>query len=129
MGWTVYQDESGVWCRAGVAADAYVIGETPTYEGLRIVPGDVVLDVGANIGVVARHVLERGAARVVAVEPYTGNTELLRLNLSTYDQGRYSIIWGAVVGQDHAGGFADLGVPAENFAMCSLVQHGGRRTQ
>ena len=119
-----YQHESGPWCRAGVAADAYVVGERATYDRLRIVQGDVVLDLGAHIGVVARHVLDRGAAHVVAVEPYAPNVRILRLNLSTHDQSRYTIVAAAAVGPDHTSEYADLLVPAENFAMCSLVHHG-----
>ncbi len=121
---TAYLHESGVWCREGVPSDVYVVGERATYDRLRIVHGDVVIDLGAHIGVVSQHVLGRGAAFVVAVSRYAPNVEMLRLNLSTYDPSRYAIVSAAAVGLDHASGYADSCVPAENFAMCSLVQHG-----
>ena len=45
---------------------------------LRVEPGDVVLDLGAHIGVFTRIALDRGAARVVAVEPDPVSVESLR---------------------------------------------------
>lgn len=42
--------------------------------------GDVVLDVGANIGAFSRRAEERGASRVIAVEPLTPTYECLRMN-------------------------------------------------
>ncbi len=45
-------------------------------------PGDVVFDVGANIGVYTRYVLHAlNASSVVAFEPMSGNLELLRENV------------------------------------------------
>lgn len=46
-------------------------------------PGDVVYDIGANIGVYTRYVLNvLQAARVEAFEPMAGNLELLRANIA-----------------------------------------------
>jgi FkbM family methyltransferase len=42
--------------------------------------GDVVLDCGANVGVFTRVALDRGASKVVAIEPAPENIECLRRN-------------------------------------------------
>jgi FkbM family methyltransferase len=42
--------------------------------------GDVVLDCGANVGVFTRHALERGARKVIAIDPAPGAIECLRRN-------------------------------------------------
>ncbi len=44
-------------------------------------PGDVVLDIGANVGTVTRDALRAGAKLVVAVEPEPTTLECLRRNL------------------------------------------------
>jgi FkbM family methyltransferase len=45
-------------------------------------PGDTVVDCGAHIGIFTMHALERGAGRVVAIEPDATNLECLRRNLA-----------------------------------------------
>lgn len=45
-------------------------------------PGETVVDCGAHIGIFTVHALERGASRVVAIEPDSTNLECLRRNLS-----------------------------------------------
>jgi FkbM family methyltransferase len=52
--------------------------------GQTIRPGDVVLDCGANIGLYTLAALERGAARVIAIEPALDNVECLRRNTAGY---------------------------------------------
>jgi FkbM family methyltransferase len=61
---------------------AFLIAEQQrgTYDGAPISPGDTVLDCGANIGAYVRHALDRGAARVIAIEPVPDNIEALRRN-------------------------------------------------
>ncbi len=56
--------------------DIYEAGE------VRVRPGDVVLDCGANVGLFTRKALARGARLVVAVEPAPQNLECLRRNLA-----------------------------------------------
>lgn len=57
--------------------------EDDNYQTASIVhPGDTVLDCGANVGVVVRKVLDRGAARVVAIEPDPYGVTCLRRNFS-----------------------------------------------
>lgn len=58
------------------ARDIYSIPE------VRIQPGDVVLDCGANIGVYTRKALAEGASKVVAIEPAPENIECLRRNFA-----------------------------------------------
>jgi FkbM family methyltransferase len=47
----------------------------------RIRKGDVVLDVGAHVGLFAREALAAGAGHVIAMEPVPSNLECLRRNL------------------------------------------------
>jgi FkbM family methyltransferase len=64
--------------------------------GKRIRPGDIVLDVGANVGVFTRKALNAGASKVIAMEPAPENLECLRrtfepeireLRVVTYPKG------------------------------------------
>jgi FkbM family methyltransferase len=54
----------------------YVLGD------VRVKPGDVVLDCGANVGTYTREALNTGAGIVVAIEPATHNIECLRRNFA-----------------------------------------------
>ncbi len=45
-------------------------------------PGDIVIDVGAHIGVFTRKAVDRGAAKVIAIEPAPLTLECLRRNLA-----------------------------------------------
>ena len=58
--------------------------ERDIYTGteVRVKPGAVVLDCGANIGVFTRLSLERGAGKVIAIEPAPENLECLRRNFA-----------------------------------------------
>lgn len=51
------------------------------HEGVKILPGDVVLDLGGNIGIFASYALAMGASRIYTVEPYPQYLELLARNL------------------------------------------------
>lgn len=60
-------------------------------------PDDVIIDVGAHIGIFAAMCLERGAGRVVCIEPCPKNLDLLRKNLLPHlHSGRVHIHAGAV---------------------------------
>jgi FkbM family methyltransferase len=52
-------------------------------QGAGVRAGDVVLDCGANVGVFTRHALDRGARKVVAIEPAPENLECLRRNFAS----------------------------------------------
>ncbi len=51
------------------------------HDGIGAKPGDVVLDVGANIGLYARQALKQGAAKIIAIEPAPDNLMCLHRNL------------------------------------------------
>lgn len=55
---------------------------TETNPSESVQQGDVVLDIGAHIGVFTAKALDLGAAKVVAVEPDPSNVECLRRNFS-----------------------------------------------
>lgn len=60
--------------------DRYTVDEVKNYRSLEIGEGDVFLDIGGNIGSVAKFALEAGAKKVISVEPDPGNFELLEKN-------------------------------------------------
>ena len=63
-------------------------GLLPEFE-----PGDVVVELGAWVGVFTRVALAHGAGRVIAVEPVPGNLDCLRLNLADeIADGRVTVI-------------------------------------
>jgi FkbM family methyltransferase len=84
----------GIFGRPG---DATIIREIildNEYHALPIHESDRVLDLGAHVGVVARWVLEKGAAHVVSVEPHPETLKYLHRNV----QGLPVDVWeGAVV--------------------------------
>ena len=60
--------------------------------GHEIRKGDIVLDVGANIGTFTRTALERGASLVVAIEPAPRTLDALRRNLAKeIGEGRVAV--------------------------------------
>lgn len=65
--------DAAIW-RSVAADNEYRIG-------MRFNPRDVVLDIGAHVGSFSYLCLDRGAGRVVCVEPDPGNFNLLRHNL------------------------------------------------
>ena len=74
--------------------DLSVISEIREYAGLlaELQPDDVVLDLGANIGVMTFTMLQK-VARVIAVEPEPGNLEVLYANRDALDKyGRVDIL-------------------------------------
>jgi FkbM family methyltransferase len=61
---------------AEVLRDVYLSGT------VKVTPGAIVLDVGANIGVFARKAVSAGAGQVICLEPTPGNVSALRWNLA-----------------------------------------------
>ncbi len=59
-----------------IAEQAFKRAESGPNETVK--PGDTVLDCGANVGVFVKEALDRGASRVVAIEPSPRNIECLR---------------------------------------------------
>lgn len=75
-------------------ADQVIVAEVKaTYGAMPVRRGDVVLDLGANIGASARLMLDKGAAKVIAVEPDPSNILLAKRNLYRRPA---TIIWAAV---------------------------------
>jgi FkbM family methyltransferase len=73
-----------VYCRnemeTRLILDEIVVDKLYFQEGVSISPGDIVLDVGANIGVFALCAAKQGA-QVYAYEPIPGTFELLQRNI------------------------------------------------
>jgi FkbM family methyltransferase len=73
-----------IYCRNEMATrlilDEIVVGNPYFQEGVSISPGDVVLDIGANIGVFALCAAKQGA-QVYAYEPIPRTFELLQQNI------------------------------------------------
>ena len=76
--WSTPQGE--FWYLAFDKADAFVLAEEQfdIYRTERIKPGAIVLDCGANYGTFTRRALNRGAAKVVAIEINHDVQEALR---------------------------------------------------
>jgi FkbM family methyltransferase len=75
-----------LWYRAGAWTLPALVEENqndPYHLRSTIKPGDVVLDVGANVGTDTRSALAAGAGLVVAIEPEPVTLECLRRNLAT----------------------------------------------
>jgi FkbM family methyltransferase len=113
--------------------DRYIIKEN-SYGDLKIVPGDVALDIGGHIGTFSRLALYKGAS-VVAIEPDVYNNRILTMNVAEYP-GKYEVIRAAVVadGSDFAAaGVASLWVDADGggdssrTALHSLYRTRGSR--
>lgn len=80
-------------------SDKTILDEVPgVYGNVPVEPGQVVLDLGAHIGVASQLFLSKGAAHTVAVEADPSNIVLLRRNLPAR---RSTILWAAVA--SHAG--------------------------
>jgi len=76
--------------------DDYIIQEVSCYEHLAIKPGEVVLDVGGNIGSFTRLAAEAGAARIIAIEPDPSNIEIFKQNMALISGPEIKLIEGAV---------------------------------
>jgi len=91
---------------------------------MAVQPGDTVLDCGANVGVFVRPALDRGAARVVAIEPAPENLECLRRNFKAeIESGRVLVYAKGVWDREDV---LPLSVQVGNSASDSLmVKHTG----
>lgn len=56
------------------------VGSDYERKDCRIKEGDVVVDVGGNIGCFSRYALTRGASRILSFEPFSKNFDCLRYN-------------------------------------------------
>jgi FkbM family methyltransferase len=109
---------------------AYLLAEqrwverTNGHAGIR--NGDVVLDCGGHVGTFTHYALERGASRVIAVEPDPVNLECFRRNFRTeIEAGRVILtpqgVW-------HEETVLELFEGADNSGTNSVVwKHGGNK--
>ncbi len=92
-----WQTPRGIfWAPQGVRVHyALAEQEVDVYniEQVRVHPGDVVLDCGANIGSFTRRALDAGASKVAAIDPSPRNAECLRRTFATeIEQGRVVVV-------------------------------------
>jgi FkbM family methyltransferase len=64
------------------------------YEEIPFGQSDVVVDVGANIGVFAEYVLKKNVGKIIGIEPCTDNVSFLRQNcppIAVYECGAWDV--------------------------------------
>ncbi len=87
----LHDAKSGAYYRR---ADRLIVDEVPgVYGNVPVGPKDVVLDLGAHIGLTSRLLLSMGAKRSIAVEADPVNIPILRRNLIGLPA---TVIWAAV---------------------------------
>lgn len=83
--------------------------------------GDVVIDVGAHVGTFTGYALERGASKVIAVEPDPVNVECLRRNFAAeIAAGRVVVVPEGAWSKEST---LELSVGIMNSGSSSLVNH------
>lgn len=117
----ILDPSSGLWHRPA-ANDLFIVEEVRgVYDALPVEPGDVLLDLGAHIGATSRLALERGAAKVIAVEPDPANVAVLRRNL----EGQAAEVVAAAVGPK-AGSIRLHAQPERPYLSSTLAGEPGR---
>lgn len=109
-GITGYQDGAELILRSGIRLRTRQAAEMVTGWGVwvreeyRVSKGlGTVVDVGANIGAFTLLAVDRGASRIVAVEPASRTCELLRENLFTNGvAGRVEVVQAGIGGESGA---------------------------
>lgn len=79
----IFSEKRDLYLRPETYDDA-VAAEISGYKKLNPAPGEILLDIGGNIGAVSRWWLKKGGGRVVAVEPEPENAHILRKNLESF---------------------------------------------
>ncbi len=102
---------------------AYIISEFQNdiylSGAVRICPGAIVLDVGANIGLFAKKAVSKGASRVISFEPAPGNARAFRWNLARdIAKGQVSLV---PKGAWNTNGILNLIVDSKNPGRSSCV--------
>ena len=86
-------------------------------------PGDIVIDCGAHVGIFVDQALQRGAEKVVAVDPDPTQLECLRRNFAPeIEIGKVVLVPKAVWSSP---GKMSLHIGTENSGMSSLVKSRG----
>lgn len=65
-------------------SDEYIMRELKYYEGYEVYEDDLLLDLGAHIGIVSDYFLRKGIWRTVCVEANKDNFELLKKNMEPW---------------------------------------------
>ena len=109
---------------------AYLLSEQDMVAGRHaehlVRPGNIVLDCGAHVGTFTHWSLQRGAEKVVAIEPDPVNLECLRRNFPAEIASGKVII--APVGVWSSEGTFKLSIADVNSGMNSLVRNRGGKT-
>lgn len=85
--------------------------------------GDIVIDCGAHVGIFTHKALERGAAKVIAIEPEPVNAQCLRRNFSPeISAGRVLVVEKGVWSKP---GSLELSLGASNSGTGSMVRKDG----
>lgn len=80
---TLARWDNGIYYRPGTTDEDTVALVRNDYKLLRIDQGDVVLDLGANIGLFCALAARRGASSIIAVEPEDENYSIMLRNVVT----------------------------------------------
>lgn len=115
-----------VLCREGTY-DEYVCKEINRSYGRLDVKDRVVLDVGANIGAFTCWALQKGAEKVIAVEPEENNFNMLVLNTQPYTHDHSFILCNSALTKDKDGeGVLYLSKTGKNPGNSSTTPRRGR---
>jgi len=104
--------------------EMYHWGESPKYgtdyerDGCHIKPNDVVVDIGANIGMFTRLALEKGAKKVYAFEPSKDAFKCFLINIDSSEVSAYKACISDV------SGFQDMNIAESTYPMAEIVRDG-----
>ena len=112
-------------------SDELVVNEVikhNTYKKLNILPSDIVIDFGLNIGMFTISALKKGAAMVYSYEPEIDNFQLAECNIKlNYFGSNYILYNTAVVGNHDRLRPFSINIK-KNKGMHSLIAKRGRKT-
>jgi FkbM family methyltransferase len=115
--WLVTRHRPAHWILRPGTLDRRIFLDVAAHNAYRLpdrfAPSDVVLDVGAHLGSFSLAALRRGAARVLACEPFSPNFRLLEHNLAPW-RDRVTLVRRAVWRSDVAGVSVGLGNPLDS---------------
>jgi FkbM family methyltransferase len=96
------------------------------YFGYRVAPGDVVVDIGANIGAFSVYAAKMcGASRVLSFEPFPDTFKVLNANVDKNDLQNVTYVNQAIAGNR---GRRTMAVDSVDFGCNSLITGSFERT-